>query len=168
MSLRLINLDDTAELFDLLIANQDHLEKSLHLDVEGLTTEKTHKSIADMIEGLEDGDSLQYRIMVNGSIAGSVTLHHIDPQEHEAHIGYWLGSEYEGNGYVLDAAKRLIRYGFDEMSLEKVLFEIHPNNFRSENVARSLGAHLTDRKPVYRVKDGSTVFFREWELTTND
>lgn len=58
-------------------------------------------------------------------------------------IGYIFKKQNWKKGYAKESAKALVQYAFDELNLDKVIFEIRPENEASINVAKSLGAKLT-------------------------
>ncbi len=39
----------------------------------------------------------------------------------QAELGYWVGVNYWGNGYATEAAKRIIKFGLNDLSLNKIL-----------------------------------------------
>ncbi len=55
-------------------------------------------------------------------------------------IGYILKEEYIKNGYATEGAKFMVNYAFNRLKLNKVIFEITPNNKSSINIATKLGA----------------------------
>lgn len=62
----------------------------------------------------------------------------------EYEIGYILKKEYWHKGYAKECVLALIDYAFNNLKLEKVIFEIRPNNFASIRVAVSFGAVKID------------------------
>lgn len=37
-----------------------------------------------------------------------------------AELGYWIGVDYWGQGYMTEAVRRVIQYGFEDMGLERI------------------------------------------------
>ena len=58
-------------------------------------------------------------------------------------IGYILNEKYTGQGLATEAAKHMAEFAFEIMNLDKVIFEIRPNNIKSIKVAKRLGAKET-------------------------
>ena len=77
----------------------------------------------------------------NGKMIGSLGL--IDDPKRENDkakmIGYALGEEYWGQGIMTEAAKEVIRYGFEKMNLDLISAYCYPFNYRSKNVIKKLG-----------------------------
>ncbi len=46
-------------------------------------------------------------------------------------LGYWLGEDYWGCGYALEAAQKIIDYGFDSLGAALVTANCYPENERS-------------------------------------
>ena len=54
-------------------------------------------------------------------------------------IGYELGREYWGKGYITEALKEVIRFGFEETRLNRIEAYVVPEASRSINVLEKLG-----------------------------
>lgn len=56
-----------------------------------------------------------------------------------AEIGYWIGVPYWGRGYATEAAAAVIRYGFEQLNLNRIYAAHFARNPQSGNVLRKLG-----------------------------
>lgn len=54
-------------------------------------------------------------------------------------VGYELGREYHGQGYMREALLCILEYGFSGMQLHRVQAETHPDNTPSIRLATELG-----------------------------
>ena len=59
--------------------------------------------------------------------------------ENEAEIGYWLGEDFWGKGYMTEAALQIIRYAFEELSLTQLSAGIYKENIASQRVIEKCG-----------------------------
>ncbi len=50
----------------------------------------------------------------------------LDLQHQHAELGYWLGLPYWGQGYATEAAREMLRYGFEDLGMHR----IHASHFR--------------------------------------
>ena len=57
-------------------------------------------------------------------------------------IGYEIQREFNGQGYMREAATAILDYGFDVMGLHRVQAETHPDNHASIGLATRLGFRL--------------------------
>ena len=54
----------------------------------------------------------------------------VDDQHQHAELGYWLGVPYWGQGYATEAAREMLRYGFEELQLAphlRLTFQAQPD-----------------------------------------
>ena len=76
-------------------------------------------------------------------------------------IGWVLDRRHHGRGYATEAARALLRYGFEEMGLHRMIATCQPENVPSWRVMEKLGmrreAHF--RKCLYR---GGAVWWDEY------
>jgi [ribosomal protein S5]-alanine N-acetyltransferase len=57
----------------------------------------------------------------------------------KAELGYWIGVPFWGNGYATEAARAVIRYGFDELNLNRIYASYITQNPASGRVLRKIG-----------------------------
>lgn len=56
-------------------------------------------------------------------------------------IGYSLDIEYNGNGYMTEAVKLVVRYAFEELKFHRITGEASPRNPGSIRVLENAGFH---------------------------
>lgn len=95
---------------------------------------------------------------VNGEAAGSISLlfkHDIDRRS--AEIGYWLGREHWGRGYVSAAVQTLTDYGFAHFDLARVYATVFAHNAASGRVLEKAGFYFEACLRQAVTKDGQTI-----------
>lgn len=74
-------------------------------------------------------------------IIGTIRLEILDPNESIADIGYAMDLKFGGQGYMLEAVKRALIFGFAEYNIKSVWAVIHPDNVKSQNLVVKTGFH---------------------------
>ena len=77
-----------------------------------------------------------------GELLGDCGLIPLEGVGPEVELGYRFASEHWGKGYATEAATACRDLGFDRYGLERIYVDVDPENERSQNVARKLGARL--------------------------
>ena len=62
-----------------------------------------------------------------------------NPEHNHAELGYWIGVPYWGNGYATEAAKAVVRHGFQHAGLNRIFASHFKHNVASGNVLRKVG-----------------------------
>lgn len=75
---------------------------------------------------------------------GSIELKlngHTDMTERddECELGYWIGKPFWGNGYMPEAAKELIRHGFETLGMNVIWCGYYDGNAKSKRVQEKCG-----------------------------
>ncbi|MCC3213982.1 GNAT family N-acetyltransferase [Chryseobacterium sp. X308] len=70
-------------------------------------------------------------------IIGAIGLH--DRDDDKAELGYWIGIPYWNKGYVTEAAKAIIDFGFKELKLNKIFATHFPHNPASGRIMEKVG-----------------------------
>ena len=77
----------------------------------------------------------------NGDFIGWFALKYV-PGTAEVEVGYRLRHGAWGRGFATEAARELVRYGFDDLGLKRIIGVTHPDNLASQRVLQKIG--LTD------------------------
>lgn len=72
-------------------------------------------------------------------VIGTCTLFHLELDNRRAEIGYALGRESWGQGYVAEALGALLTYTFDALGLHRLEADVDPDNARSIKTLERLG-----------------------------
>jgi ribosomal-protein-alanine N-acetyltransferase len=84
-------------------------------------------------------------IEVDGQLIGGTQLNVVSAANLRAEIGYVLGRPWWGRGYATEAAGLLLRFGFQELGLHKIVATCHPDNAGSARVLTRIGMTLEGR-----------------------
>jgi len=60
----------------------------------------------------------------------------------EVEIAYLIDKNYQGQGLATEAASGLLKYGFEELNLSRLICLIDPDNIASQKVAQKIGMTL--------------------------
>ena len=63
----------------------------------------------------------------------------VDEEHQHAELGYWLGAPYWGKGYATEAAREILRYGFEDLGLHRVFASHFKQNPASGRILTKLG-----------------------------
>jgi RimJ/RimL family protein N-acetyltransferase len=90
-------------------------------------------------------------------------------KEHcRAELGYWIGVPYWGNGYATEAARAVLRYGFDGLKLHRIRAAHFSNNAASGRILRKIGMKHEGRLPQHILKWGSFVDLELYGMLAGD
>lgn len=85
-----------------------------------------------------------------GQLIGYVGLQYLD-QTTEVEIYYGFFKKMWGRGIATEAAKAMLRFGFEEINLEKIVAVTHPENYASQKVLTRLGLERGENQRFYNV-----------------
>lgn len=85
-----------------------------------------------------EGKSLTLAIWRQDELIGAISLS-IQREQRIAELGYWIGRAFWGNGYCTEAAREIVRYGFEVLALERIFARHMATNPASGAVMRKIG-----------------------------
>lgn len=74
----------------------------------------------------------------DGQLIGTCGYFRWDQRHHRAEIGYDLSPSVWGQGLMPEALHALVRFGFENMDLNRIEATVHEENFRSQHVLEKL------------------------------
>ena len=117
-------------------------------EVSRYTLWETHRSIEDSrafleleISKRESGGEPDWGIVYKGDhrLVGTCGIISWEPHHARAEIGYALSREYWGRGLMPEAARAMIRFGFERMSLNRIEARCIAENAASARVMEKAG-----------------------------
>jgi ribosomal-protein-alanine N-acetyltransferase len=92
-------------------------------------------------------------LRASGELCGGIGIH-TNAKHPRGEIGYWLGRAFWGKGYATEAARSLVRYGFEKLNLQRIAAMHFPRNTASQKVLKKIGMKREGLLRQYARKDG--------------
>lgn len=116
-----------------------------------------------------DGDYLTLAATVDGTVIGHVELGLVSAEHQQGEIGYVFHPDHHGRGLATEGAREMLRLGFRDMNLHRIIGRCSARNTASANLLRRLGmrqeAHFVDCRMVngeWREELVFAMLDREW------
>ncbi|UAL45560.1 GNAT family N-acetyltransferase [Sutcliffiella horikoshii] len=140
-SLRLFNVGDAEEFFNLIICSKPYLKEWLGWLDYVETVEDTIETIKARLSALVEngGYPKSVAIIYKGQIAGTIGFNEINKGNKIGIIGYWLGEGFQGKGIMTKALNAIVDYGFRELGLNRIEVSIAVENKKSRLLAERVG-----------------------------
>ena len=102
--------------------------------------EDAHGFLAKASEDFREGRSVTFAISVvpERALCGVLGLNITDLHS-RAELGYWIGVPFWGKGYVTEAAKALVAFGFETLQLHRIYAHHFSGNTASGRVLEKIG-----------------------------
>jgi [ribosomal protein S5]-alanine N-acetyltransferase len=136
--LRPFELDD-AERVRELAGDYDIAKTTLHIpypypeDAAEAFIKRTH-------ETAKQGSIYAFAIVrkLDDELLGAISLG-IVPEYKRAELAYWMGKPYWGQDYTTEAASKLLKFGFEELDLNRIFAFAFSTNPASSRVMQKIG-----------------------------
>jgi ribosomal-protein-alanine N-acetyltransferase len=111
----------------------DRLPSSTMEDVLGF--------IQKIKKGIEGNLWLYWAVTVKGSdrLIGTICLWNFVPYDDKAELGYELSTAYQGRGFMIEAIRAVVTYGFETIGLMSLEAGVHPENAPSIRTLKRSG-----------------------------
>jgi RimJ/RimL family protein N-acetyltransferase len=145
--------DDLAALFEI----ERLSETARYLYNEPLTLDATRpvlerRKAMTSIDDEHDDLLLALTLADSDAVIGHVNLERTSRDHRQGEIGYVLHPEHQGQGYASEAAALMLRLGFEELGLHRIVGRLDARNEPSARVLERLGmrreAHLHENEFV--------------------
>lgn len=100
-------------------------------------------------------------------IVGTMTIR-VNETHKKGELAYWVGKEYWGNGYATEAAKEVVRYGFEDLNLNRVWAKAMSKNPASIKVMKNIGMRKEGVLKQDMIKSGVFVDSDMYGLVKSD
>ncbi|WP_211192663.1 GNAT family N-acetyltransferase [Actinoplanes sp. TBRC 11911] len=114
-----------------------------YLESDPLTADAAPAFVAErtaLTHLTRDGDRILLGVELDGRLIGDVRLKSSGTlADRQGEIGWVFHPGYAGHGYATEAARALVRLGFDELKLHRIWAQLDPRNTASARVCERLG-----------------------------
>ena len=133
--------------------------------------DQAHEHIAATQAAYADGSGMRLGIELRetGELIGNASLHRFVDTSRRCELGYALARAHWGCGYVSEALRALLDFGFAALDLNRVEADIDPRNTASARVLEKLGFRKEGYMPERWIVQGEpadTVYYgllrRHW------
>lgn len=98
-----------------------------------------------------------FAVVLGDTVIGGINLE-IDKRRHTAELGYSIARAHWGSGFATEAARTVVKWGFETHCLAKISAQANIDNERSWRVMERIGmtkegvlrSEVPDRKPGHR------------------
>lgn len=137
--LRKITLSDLDDIFE--FSSDPEVAHHMTWEVNKSKDETLNNFIKTVMKGYENGQSADWAIVYKESKKVIGTCSFVDwSNEHKrAEIGYVLNKNYWGHGFVSEAIKEVIKFGFRSVQLNRIEGGCNTDNIGSEKVMLKVG-----------------------------
>ena len=111
---------------------------------------------------------LAVELRATSTVIGEVLLKHVSDTDRQGELGFALGREHQGRGYAEEAARELLRVGFEELGLHRVVAICIEENEASAGLLQRLGFRREGRLVDNAFHKGSFVTQLLFGLTEDE
>jgi len=140
LTLRPYTLDDLDDMYDI----HSRPEVTRYLLFGPRDRAQTRDSLRQKIAATvldDEGSNLTLAVVLpeTGTVIGDVMLFWRSREHRQGEIGYMFHPDYGGRGYATEAARVMLRLGFDGLGLHRIIGRIDARNTPSARVLERLG-----------------------------
>lgn len=132
LTLRQFTLADAPAIFALIDKNRARLTQP---GVKAGEDYQTLEDVENSIRSPKNEHRLRFGIWKDDVYVGTINITPDEDNPKRAEIGYYLGSEFEGKGYMLKAVRALVSWAFQSRGVEEVYASVHRGNEKAQESA---------------------------------
>ncbi len=137
ITLREFNMTDVDDLLE--IRSDDSVMK--YMDTNYLKSKKeAEQFLIKIVNGFREKKQISWVLehRLNKKFMGYIGLFSIDYKNNFAETGYALKPDYQGNGYMREALKEIIRFSFEQLKFHRLEANVNPENLSSIKLLEKL------------------------------
>ncbi|WP_392419835.1 GNAT family N-acetyltransferase [Capnocytophaga canis] len=137
--LELVKLSDVEEIFNTINTQREYLGEWLPFVSFIKSVADEENFIKSALETMEQTKEYIFCIRKEGKFIGTIGFIKTDSINQKTEIGYWISKDYQRQGIVTKATKRMCEFAFTEMGMNRVQIRCAIGNLPSKNIPKRLG-----------------------------
>lgn len=134
------------------------------------TDEETRKRFNKILENNKSED--KYRFLItdaeNGEPLGTILIWCIDKPIREWEMGWDLKQDHTGKGIATEAAKTVLRFGFEKLNAHRIIANCNANNTASEAIMKRIGMKKEGTLRDTRILRGQWCHSRHYSILEHE
>ena len=128
--------------------------------------EDSQRFLSTQREAILKGNEYNYAVVEGktGRVIGSAGLTRFDDQMSSAELGYVLHRDFWGRGYATELSRELLRYGFEELRLQRIHAYCFTGNDASRRVLEKVGMRYLGVEAVQTLRQADPVDSYHFEI----
>ena len=136
--LELIKLSDAETIFNTINAQREYLGEWLPFVPFIKEVSDEENFIKSVLETMEQTQDYVFCIRKEGNFVGLISFIKTDKLNQKTEIGYWISKDYQKQGIVTQATKRMCEFAFTEMEMNRVQIRCAVGNLPSKSIPKRL------------------------------
>ena len=111
--------------------------------------------ISFVVQGFKKKTRVVFAIISkeHNELIGEISLHIMDLKNRQGQLAYWIGEPFWNKGMTTEAAKAVIRFGFEQLNLNLIYADCYTENIGSQKVIEKNGMK-------YHSKNGNILLYK--------
>lgn len=103
------------------------------------------KFIEKIVTSINNDECIYWALSLknHSRLIGTICLWNFSPDNTKADLGYELLPEHQGKGYITEAIRAVLHYGFNNLQLSVIDAEVDPQNIKSVKLLNKFRFRLT-------------------------
>ena len=139
LTMRMLSVRDAKDLFTITESSRAHLRKWIPWVDEIKSINDSLSFIKQSFHIYAERCGLTAGVFYKRKLVGIIGFNQFDWKNKIGYMGYWLAEEYEGQGIMTRAVRRLIDYAFEEFGLNRIDIRAASENKKSRAIPERLG-----------------------------
>ncbi len=152
-------------IFETINRDREYLKKWLpfvNYTLEMADTERFLESVNNT------GKDEIFSIWYNEEFAGLIGFKDTDRVNRKTEIGYWLAQKMQGKGIITDCVKKLCRYAFQKLKMNRVQIKVAEQNAKSEAIPLKLNFSFEGIERAGELHGDKFVNLKVYSLLANE
>jgi ribosomal-protein-serine acetyltransferase len=137
--LKEIRPEDATGIYNIIDRERDSLRRWLPFVDYTKTANDTAEFITSTLEPSCGNRECVFVIIYKGDTAGLIGFKGTDKANKRTEIGYWLSEQFRGKGVVTQSVRRLVKFAFEEMDINRIQIRCAIDNISSREIPERTG-----------------------------
>ncbi|GIZ14206.1 GNAT family N-acetyltransferase [Capnocytophaga catalasegens] len=137
--LELVKLSDAETIFNIINTQREYLGEWLPFVQYIKEVADEEIFIKSALETMEQTKEYVFCIRKDEKLVGLISFIKPDIANQKTEIGYWISKDYQKQGIVTQATKRMYKFAFNDLGMNRVQLRCAVGNLPSKSIPKRLG-----------------------------